>query len=99
MRSSKLTIHYFQKVKAGNCLPSFTPGKAETSFAVVFCSQPILSREDHEEVKYMTFKKTFYICLLSLVTALLVLYGCASSSSTGTSSGLKAVVIVVSPSK
>src|SRR3989441_911851 len=99
MRSSKLTIHYFQKVKAGNCLPSFTPGKAETSFAVVFCSQPILSRVDHEEVKYMTIKKPFYLCVLSLVTALLVLSGCASSSSSGNSSGIKAGVGVDTASK
>src|SRR5438876_2844286 len=99
MRSSKLTIHYFQKVKAGNCLPSFTPGKAETSFALVFCSQPILSRVDHREVKYMTIKKTFYLCVLSLVTALLVLSGCASSSSNGNSSGIKAGVGVDVASK
>ena len=47
----------------------------------------------------MTIKKTFYLCVLSLVTALLVLSGCASSSSSGNSSGIKAGVGVDTASK
>src|SRR6266568_2884016 len=86
MRNSTLTTHHCQKAKAGKCLPSFYTMKS--SFAAVFCSQPNLSRVYHERVKHMTNKKTFYVCMLTLVTALLVLSGCASSSSNGNSSGI-----------
>src|SRR6266581_854643 len=71
----------------------------QSSFAAVFCSQPNLSRVYHERVKHMTNKKTFYVCMLTLVTALLVLSGCASSSSNGNSSGIKAGVGVDVASK
>src|SRR6266516_1006282 len=97
MRNSTLTTHHCQKAKAGKCLPSFYTMKS--SFAAVFCSQPNLSRVYHERVKHMTNKRTFYLCMLTLVTALLVLSGCASSSSTGNSSGIKAGVGVDVASK
>src|SRR2546423_14299046 len=71
----------------------------KSSFAAVFCSQPKLSRIYHERLKHMTNKKTVYVCMLTLVTALLVLSGCASSSSTGNSSGIKAGVGVDVASK
>jgi len=47
----------------------------------------------------MTNKKAVYVYMLTLVTALLVLYGCASSSSNGNSSGIKAGVGVDVASK
>jgi ABC-type branched-subunit amino acid transport system substrate-binding protein len=47
----------------------------------------------------MINRKTFYVCMLTLVTALLVLSGCASSNSSGNSSGIKAGVGVDVASK
>ena len=47
----------------------------------------------------MTIKKTFYVCMFTLVTALFILSGCVSSSSSGNSSGIKAGVGVDVASK
>jgi ABC-type branched-subunit amino acid transport system substrate-binding protein len=45
----------------------------------------------HEEVKHMAIKKAFYVSVITLIAALFVLSGCASSSSSnGTSGGIKA---------
>src|SRR5256885_2625716 len=97
MRNSTLTTHHCQKAKPSKCLPFFYT--MQSSFAAVFCSQPKLSRIYHERLKHMTNKKTVYVCMLTLVTALLVLPGCAVSSSSGTPSGIKADVGVDVASK